>query len=187
MNSIRYIGVLFIFILNAIVWSPGHADQNDPRLDPLFERLKAAEVFSAARQTEAEIWEIWLELPDRLSVTTAMDLGLAAMRVSDFPTAVAAFDEAVRLAPDFAEAWNKRATVFYLMGDYRRSIEDVQRTLALEPRHFGALSGLGLINLALDRKRDALNAFEAALKVHPFLPARFQIDDLREAVEGEKL
>ena len=163
------------------------ADQTDPRLDLLFERLKKADVFATAYETEREIWRIWLEPPPDPDVATAMQNGLRAMDQADFATAVEAFDEAVRMAPDFAEAWNKRATVFYLIGDYRRSIEDVQRTLALEPRHFGALSGLGLINLALDRKADALAAFEAALAVHPFLPARHQIDALRDEVAGEKL
>ncbi|MEQ8394810.1 tetratricopeptide repeat protein [Thalassobaculum sp.] len=117
----------------------------------------------------------------------AMARGLRAMREADHATALAAFDTAVRLAPEFAEAWNKRATVHFLRGDYTRSIADVRRTLALEPRHFGALSGLGMINLRLDRKEDALRAFEAALDLHPYLPVRFEIEALREAVAGEKI
>lgn len=167
--------------------APAVADQDDPRLPPLFEKLRNAEVFSIAQATERDIWAIWLEWSGAPEVSDAMARGLRAMREADHATALAAFDTAVRLAPDFAEAWNKRATVHFLMGDYMRSIADVRRTLALEPRHFGALSGLGMINLRLDRKEDALKAFEAALDVHPYLPVRFEIEALREAVAGEKI
>lgn len=163
------------------------ADQTDPRLSGLFEKLRDAETFAIAHAVEQKIWVIWHEPPDHLEVSMAMDRGLRAMRESNHEEALAAFDDAVRLAPDFAEAWNKRATINYLLGDYGASIADVQQTLLLEPRHFGALSGLGLINLALGRKADALAAFEAALAVHPYLPERFQIDALREAVAGERI
>ena len=88
--------------------------------------------------------------------------------------------------PEFAEAWNKRATVLYLMGDYQRSVADVEQTLALEPRHFGALAGLGLINLALDREVAALRAFEAALNIHPQQPGlRAKIKELRTRLGGK--
>lgn len=176
----------FLVILCFSVY-PAGADQNDPRLPPLFEQLRNAEAFSIAQTAERDIWAIWLEWTGAREVSDAMARGLRAMREADHATALAAFDAAVRLAPDFAEAWNKRATVHFLMGDYTRSIADVRRTLTLEPRHFGALSGLGMINLRLDRKADALRAFEAALVVHPYLPVRFEIEALREAVAGEKI
>lgn len=163
------------------------ADQTDPRLDGLFEKLRIAEVFSIAHATEQQIWIIWHEPPDIPEVSEIMEDGLQAMRESRLDDALMAFDVAVQKAPQFAEAWNKRATIYYLLGDYTRSIADVRQTLALEPRHFGALSGLGLINLKLDRKAEALEAFEAALAIHPYLPVRFEIDALRKAVEGEKI
>src|ERR671938_247070 len=112
--------------------------QGDPRLDGLFVRLKAA-------TTQAE----------------------AAIDRRDYLDALDALDTLVRKAPDFAEAWNKRATVRYLIRDYRGSVLDIERTLALEPRHFGALSGLGLIYLAVDDPRAAARSFAAALAVYP--------------------
>ena len=84
--------------------------------------------------------------------------------------ALSAFTRATEAQSDFAEAWNKRATVNYLLGRFQDSVLDIQKTLSLEPRHFGALSGLGLINLAMGHDREALKAFEAALKIHPFMP-----------------
>lgn len=177
------------FALVALVGSAGlvRADQTDPRLDELFEKLRISEVFSIAHATEQQIWIIWHQPPDIPEVAEIMEDGLQAMRESRLDDALEAFDKAVKKAPNFAEAWNKRATIYYLMGDYPASIADVRQTLALEPRHFGALSGLGLINLKLDRKADALAAFEAALKIHPYLSVRFEIDALRKAVEGEKI
>lgn len=189
MNGIFHIFIRISPMLALVGWLtvPAAADQTDPRLAPLFDKLKSAEAFSIAHATERQIWEIWLEWPGGPEVSDAMERGLRAMREANHEAAVAAFSAAVGLAPNFAEAWNKRATVLYMQGEYAKSIADVRQTLALEPRHFGALAGLGLINLQLDRKAEALEAFEAALEVHPYLPVRFQIDALREAVAGEKI
>ncbi|SDF94896.1 tetratricopeptide repeat protein [Thalassobaculum litoreum] len=181
----RRLSVALVFLLGAA--NASQADQTDPRLDALFEKLRIAEVFSIAHATEQQIWIIWHEAPEIPEVAEIMEDGLQSMRESRLGDALEAFDKAVRRAPTFAEAWNKRATINFLLGDYPASIADVRQTLALEPRHFGALSGLGLINLKLDRKADALAAFEAALEIHPFLPVRFEIDALRKAVEGEKI
>ena len=108
------------------------------------------------------------------------------MGAGDTRTARAAFDLLVTRAPNFAEAWNKRATLLYLLGDDDGSVADVRRTLVLEPRHFGALSGLGLINARHGRPEAALHSFEAALAIHPFLPgARANVEALRQRLKGD--
>ena len=91
------------------------------------------------------------------------------MNDGQLETALNFFDEVIRLAPGFAEGWNKRATVFYLMKNLDRSVNDIAQTLRLEPRHFGALSGLGLINQALGHTKAAIRAYERALKINPHL------------------
>ncbi|MGD9509930.1 MAG: tetratricopeptide repeat protein [Geminicoccaceae bacterium] len=145
------------------------ADQTDPRLDGLFARLRTAGNASDAVAIEAEIWRIWGEITDP-DAQALYARGTAAMAAGDVRTASAAFDLLVQLQPGFAEAWNKRATLRYLAGDDDGSIADIRQTLVLEPRHFGALSGLALI---LDRQGDpdeAAQSLKAALAIDPFLP-----------------
>ncbi len=163
---------------------PLQAGQNDPRLNELFEGLHAAPSEDEARPFEEAIWQAWL-LSGNGAVDAQMLRGLSALGQGQNAAALEAFTRATEMQPDFAEAWNKRATVNYILGRYDDSVADIEKTLALEPRHFGALSGLGLINLALGREREALEAFEAALRIHPYLPgADTQIRDLREKVRG---
>lgn len=179
----RLAGAILLPVL--LAGAPARADQTDSRLPGLFARLRAAADTTAAEAVEAEIWAIWIET-DNAEAAALMRRGIAAMNAGDTRTALAAFDALVTAAPGFAEAWNKRATVYYLMGDYAASVADIKRTLALEPHHFGALSGLGLIYLGLDRPEAALKSFEAALAVHPFLPgAAARIDELRERLQGD--
>ncbi|MDX1606546.1 MAG: tetratricopeptide repeat protein [Candidatus Competibacterales bacterium] len=161
------------------------ADQDDPRLDPLFADLRTAPSPAAARPIESRIWALW-QHSDQPGVSTLMMRGIVAMNQEDLDAALDAFDEVVAQAPAFAEGWNKRATVHYLRGDYGHSMRDIQRTLALEPRHFGALSGMGLIFLAIDDLRGALRAFRAVLEIHPQSPsARHHVERLRERLAEE--
>lgn len=166
---------------------PVPAAQDDPRLDTLFSQLKGSPDAPAANGVEQSIWEIWHESGDR-TIDGILADGLRAMASRDHLGALEAFDRIVMLAPGFAEGWNKRATVHYLMGNYAASAADIEKTLVLEPRHFGALSGLGLVKLALGDEAAALEAFEAALAVHPRLPgADTHIRALREKLKGRPI
>lgn len=155
----------------ATLWiaQPAAASQTDPRLDALFRRLADTRDATEAALIEQGIWSIWLQSGDR-KIDRLMAGGMAAMDAGDTDSAEQIFDEIVEEAPDFAEGWNKRATLRYVMGDYQGSLADIARTLALEPRHFGALSGMGLCYLALGDDAKALDAFRRAYKVDPHLP-----------------
>ena len=142
------------------------ADQGDPELDALFKDLGKAEDASAARRLEGRIWQRWLLAPDAESQELILQIE-STMRSGLLEAALDAADALVERAPDYAEGWNKRATVRYLIGDYDGSIEDIRRTLLLEPRHFGAISGLGLIYLRQNDKVAALAAFEHVLEISP--------------------
>lgn len=164
--------------------SPAPGSQDDPRLGGLFERLKAAPNAQEARAAERRIWEIWTH-SEHEQANALMRRGLRQMAAGELDAALAAFHRVVEIAPDFAEGWNKRATVHYLKGNLARSMRDIQRTLALEPRHFGALSGMGLIFLQRGDEAGALDAFEAVLEVHPHARGvRDRVETLRARVRG---
>ena len=166
---------------------PLAADQDDSRLAALFAQLKAAPDARAAEAVEAAIWHIWVQSDD-VVIGMLMAQGLAAMTRRDLRAALGKFDQVVKIAPGFAEGWNKRATVHYLLGDYPGSLHDIERTLTLEPRHFGALSGRGLVLMELDRQAGALEAFEAALEVHPQLPgANRNAEALRREIQRHEI
>ncbi|RFM24394.1 MAG: DUF4864 domain-containing protein [Candidatus Thermochlorobacter aerophilum] len=135
-------------------------------LDSLFEQLKAAESEDAAAFIENLIWELWL-ISEQEEVNALMAKGIEEMSRGNYARAVQAFSAITELSPDFPEGWNKRATAYYLKGDFAASMRDIQRTLALEPRHFGALTGLGLIYTALGNELAALKAYESVLSIHP--------------------
>lgn len=146
------------------------AGQRDPRLPALFDRLSQGAVLSAmeAEALQSRIWRTWMESSDP-TVQALMTRGVAAMSQQLYATALGVFDEMIALAPDFAEGWNKRATVNFLMGDFPASAADIQRTLDLEPRHWGALAGLGQIYLLLDEPEAALKPLRRAIEVNPYL------------------
>jgi Flp pilus assembly protein TadD len=163
------------------------ADQKDPRLNALFTRLQETDSRLEAQSIENDIWHIWFNSPDA-EVTRLMEQGSIAMNNGDLKTAIEDFSRITEIAPEFAEGWNRRATARYLAGDYEGSRADVAKTLALEPRHFGALSGLGLINAAEDKGEAAIEAWEDALKVNPNMPSVEQnIQDMKEKLAKDSI
>jgi len=149
-----------------IVASPLSADQNASELPRLFSELKFAKSAEGAARVEAEIWLQWLEIDDQKS-STLLEQIVHAMETRDLDEALIASDELIAHNPEFAEGWNKRATVHYLMGRYESSVNDIRQTLLREPRHFGAISGLGLIFLRKGDLPSALEAFERVLEISP--------------------
>ena len=158
------LSLFFLRLLTACVF----ADQNDLRLVDLYRSLRSTESVSKASVFESKLWTIWMEHYDP-EVESAMFQGVEAMKLQQFEQAFGHFSLLINLAPDYAEGWNKRATVLYLMGRFKESEADVMRTLELEPRHFGALSGQGLIRIALQDWTGAISFLESALKINPHM------------------
>lgn len=166
---------------------PALADQRDDRLPKLFAELLGASDIGTARAVEARIWSLWYEHDDE-AIVLLMRQGRAAMARQDHRSALRSFDQVVKIAPDFAEGWNARATLYYLMGRHEDSLADIERTLALEPRHFGALSGRGLVYSALEKWELALESFEAALAVHPQMPGpRLNAEAIRKELGDREI
>jgi tetratricopeptide (TPR) repeat protein len=154
------------------------------RLDALFASLKSTKVEEEADALVAEIWRVWLQ-----SGNDEVDAQMqqAVLLMGSVPAmAMPILDAIVARLPDWAEGWNKRATVLYLIGEYDRSLADCDRVLALEPRHFGALAGIGLIRIQKDEPREALAAFRKALAVNPFLKERLSLIPELERLVGER-
>ena len=161
------------------------ADQRSEALPALFEALLEARSAADAARLEGLIWREWLEPPDAASRELLADLD-AAMGDRDLDRALALADELVESAPGFAEAWNKRATIRYLRGEDDASVSDIRETLRLEPRHFGAISGLGLIFLRQGDAEAALGAFEQVLTISPASGnARRSVEQVRRGLGRE--
>lgn len=178
--------MLYRILLTALLLTaaihPIRADQRDPQLSTLFALLAEAPTPAVAEPVEREIWLRWTQHDDPAVAALMAEAGLA-MAVDDLDQALAALDRVVAMAPDFAEGWNRRATVFYLAGRPQVSLADIERVLALEPRHFGALAGRGLCLIALDRPAEAAEAYAAALAIHPQMQgARQRLDTLRRGL-----
>ena len=174
--------VVAVCLLQAAVLG---AAQDDPRLDALFTQLHQTLDERLAMQLEREIWVVWQHAGDP-ELDALMWGGRVLMQRGDNSGAIRLFSQLIERAPDFAEAWNKRATAFYLMGRLDKSIADCMRVLELEPRHFGALSGLGLIHSARDDPQTALYWYREALKHNPHMRSvKERAQELANEIEGE--
>ncbi|MCA1243682.1 tetratricopeptide repeat protein [Stappia stellulata] len=159
-------------------------DTSQNEVDALFDALAQAPSTAAARPIVAKIQRKWMQ-SGSATVDLLMSRAGTAMKAKDNALALDLLDMVTRLAPDYAEGWNRRATVYYLTQDFGRSIADIERTLALEPRHWGAMSGLGIIMRRLKRDKDAMRIFEEVLKIHPASEnARKAVDDLATKSAG---
>jgi tetratricopeptide (TPR) repeat protein len=162
-------------------------DRSTRGLDFLFGALKAAPDEASAKHVEARIWAIWLQTPSDTAALLMMR-AKAAMDAQQTDVALKLLDAVIKLRPDYVEAWNRRATLYYLRNDYTRSLSDIEQVLIREPRHFGALAGLGMIMQDIGDEKRALEAFRKALAVNPHLEkVPDLVKSLTEKVEGRDI
>lgn len=156
-------------------------------LDFLFGALKVAPDEASARHVEARIWAIWMQTPSD-TAALLMSRASAAMEARQMDVALALLNATIKLRPDYVEAWNRRATLYYLTNDYPRSLADIKQVLVREPRHFAALAGLGMIMQDLGDDRRALDAFRQALAINPYIEKVPElVKSLSEKVEGRDI
>lgn len=154
------------------------AAERAAKLDRLFAELRKANSPDEAERSEQAIWRLWMA-SDSPTAEVLLVQGTRAMENKDYAASHAVFDRLVVAHPGYVEAWNKRATLYFLEGRFAESIADIEKVLDLEPRHFGALAGLGMIRRAQGDRAGALRAFKDALAVNPMMPGVIQaIEDL---------
>jgi len=157
----------------------------DTQLDSLFSDLKRERNEKAAERLANRIWETWYR-SGSASVDLMMLWAQQALEAKKFDVALDFLDQVVTLQPQYAEGWNRRATVHFMMGNFRKSMTDIERTLELEPRHFGALSGMAQIMAATNHNELALQAWQRVLVIYPMLRnAQNEVSRLEEELAGE--
>src|SRR5690349_7494496 len=166
-----------------------HAQRGDPtrNLDFLFEALKLAPDDPTAKQIEQRIWATWFISPSD-TANLLMSRVRTAIEAKDTDLALKLLDALIKIRPDYVEAWNRRATVYFMKNEYGKSLADIREVLKREPRHFGALSGLGMILQELGEDRRALEAYRRALAVYPRIERIPEtVKTLQEKVEGRDI
>jgi tetratricopeptide (TPR) repeat protein len=189
--------ILFAFFATLFLFSAAPASADDPpakppvavtreaRLDQLFADLKRERNEKAAERIAGRIWGEWFQ-SGSASVDLMMQWSQKAMDDQKFDVALDFLDQVVILQPKYAEGWNRRATVHYMMKNFGKSMSDIDQTLQLEPRHFGALSGLAQIMTATGHKQSALEAWQKVLAIYPMMrSAQDQVAALSEELAGE--
>jgi tetratricopeptide (TPR) repeat protein len=163
---------------------PGERNRN---IDFLFGALKVAPDDASAKAVEDRIWAVWTGAGNE-TTNLLMSRAKKAADDKDFDLAIRMLGSIIEIKPEFTEAWNRRATVYFMKKDYTNSVADISKVLAREPRHFGALSGLGLIMQEIGDERHALDAYRKALEVHPRLKGiSDKVKTLKEKVEGRDI
>lgn len=173
-----------ILLAMFVVYSPTpFADQTDSRLDELFLTLRSSDDPTALRYAESQIWIIWYQSGEQ-EVDQMMEEGRKAVSAGELAIAEQIYSQVIERLPEYSEGWNRRATVRYYRENYEGSLVDIRQTLLLEPRHFGAIWGLGMILGWQQEFSAAITAFEKLLEIKPnSADARPRIQMLREELE----
>jgi len=183
--------LLGILVLGLLFFSNANAEERESELNNLFKQLKNSEA-SKAIEIENQIWKIWSIHPssDRRGyrLTELLAQGSFLIANKELNKAYEIFSQIILVDPNWSEAWNKRATVLYLLGKYQRSQKDIDEVLKLEKRHFGALSGQGLVQTELKNYEKAINSYKKVQRIYPSMHApKVMIPRLKELIKGQSI
>ena len=174
--------ITFILLTNF----PAISETNTDKLNELFLKLETEQNIIIASEIESKIWKLWTTHPSKPILTDLLAKGSFYMSQNKLLDAHEIFSKAIELDPNWAEAWNKRATVLYLMGKYELSQNDIDKVLSLEERHFGALSGKGLVQSALKNYQIAIDSYIEAHKIYPAMESPIiMIERLKKLINNE--
>ena len=177
--------IITFFISLLFLTISSKANDRDIQLNRLFNELKinnAALVYG----TEQKIWEIWTTHPTDEKLTLKLSEGINLMQGNTLSESIEIFSDLIELDPNWAEAWNKRATALYLIGDYEGSQKDIDKVLELEDRHFGALAGQGLVNIKLENYEKAIESYERAQEIYPAMQSpKIMIEQIEQLIKQQ--
>ena len=177
MKKLFLVILVYLFSLSVSL-----ANERDIRLNQLFNELKANKS-KVAFIIEQEIWALWSTHPTDQKLTAKLEEGSQFVRDQNYLKAKDIFTEVINLDQSWAEAWNKRATVLYILGDFQKSQDDIEKVLALEKRHFGALAGQGLVNIQLKNYEKAIRSYEQAQEIYPAMKSpKIMIDKIKKII-----
>ena len=163
------------------------SNDRDIRLEQLFNELKVNKS-KLAYEIEQEIWVIWSSHPTDQKLTARLEEGSQLVRDQKYLKAKNVFSEVIKLDQNWAEAWNKRATVLYLLGNFEASQKDIDKVLELENRHFGALAGQGLVNIQLKNYEKAIKSYEKVLKIYPSMKSSVHmIQEIKKMIKKDSI
>ena len=184
--------ILIVLFLSLLFFSNTNSEERELELNQLFNQLKNNSNTSMAFEIEKKIWKIWSIHPSndrrgyRLRELLAQGSFLIAEK--ELNKAYEIFSQIILVDPNWAEAWNKRATVLYMLGRYQESQEDIDEVLKLEKRHFGALSGQGLVQTELKNYEKAINSYKEVQKIYPSMQApKVMIPRLKELIKDQSI
>ena len=176
--------IIFIITLFFLTIS-SKANDRDDQLNRLFNELKINNV-ALVYGTEQKIWEIWSTHPTDDKLTIELSKGTDLMQGSTLSQSIEIFSDLIEIDPNWAEAWNKRATALYLIGDYEGSQKDIDRVLELEKRHFGALAGQGLVNIKLENYEKAIESYKRAQEIYPAMQSpKIIIEQIEQLIKQQ--
>ena len=179
--------IFIISILFSLGLSEVFADERKKQLDKLFNELKINNP-ALTFEVEQKIWEIWSTHPKKNELTLMLSEGSTLVKNDKLNEAVNIFTKVIELDPNWAEAWNKRATVLYLLGEFQKSQNDIDKVLELEERHFGALAGQGLVNIQLKNYDKAIMSYEKAQKIYPTMKSpKIMIEEIKKLIKQQSI
>ena len=180
--------ILGILVLGLLFFSNTNSEEREVELNKLFNQLKNNSDASMAFEVEMKIWNIWSTHPSQENLTQLLANGSNLMTQHKLNKAYETFSKVISLDPNWAEGWNKRATVLYMLGRHEESQEDINEVLKLEKRHFGALSGQGLVQIELKNYERAINSYKEVQKIYPSMQSpKIMIPQLKELIKSESI
>ena len=183
----RYLKSFYLICFFIFFTSSSISIEKNIQLNKLFNDLKIKDI-SLSYQIEQKIWKLWSTHDNNEKLTKMLSEGSKLVNKQKLEEAIIIFSKVIELDPEWAEAWNKRATVFYMIGEFQKSQDDINKVLELEDRHFGALAGQGLVNIQLENYEKAIMSYEKAQEIYPTMKSpTIMIERIKELIKQKSI